>query len=159
MAHRWSMPHRSAGFTLLELMVTIALAAIVLGIGVPSFSSFIAGQRVKTAAAELANTAVLARSEAIKRNANVVISPKVLASGWISGWTITSAGGDVLGDQEALAGLAIAVGVADPATVTYTPSGRPLSAASFSISGGSSDPRCVRIDLSGMPSTRSGACS
>ena len=68
------MQYRSRGFTLIELMVVISIMAVLLGIGVPSFKSFIAGQRVKTAAGDFSLALVFARSEAIKRNADVTVT-------------------------------------------------------------------------------------
>jgi len=69
------VPTRSRGFTLTELMVKVTIAAILLAIGIPSFRSFILGQRVKTASFDTVYTLTLARSEAIKRNSDVVITP------------------------------------------------------------------------------------
>ena len=45
----------SSGFTLIELMVTIAVLAIIVGIAAPSISTQLANQRVKSTTATLAN--------------------------------------------------------------------------------------------------------
>jgi type IV fimbrial biogenesis protein FimT len=58
---------RSTGFTLLELLIVITLAALITAIGVPSFQSTVANQRRTAAVNELALAFNLARSEAIKR--------------------------------------------------------------------------------------------
>ncbi len=57
------------GFTLVELMVTIAVAATLLVIAVPSFRSIINSNRLTTAANTVVNALNVARMEAIKRNA------------------------------------------------------------------------------------------
>lgn len=57
------------GFTLIELMVTLAIAAIVLTIGVPSFQSVIRNNQLTTRINSLVGAINLARSEAIKRDA------------------------------------------------------------------------------------------
>lgn len=74
------------GFTLIELMVTLAVLAIVVTLAVPSFSSFMANQRVKTAAQDLFMAMMYARSEAIKRNGNVYI--KSNSGDWHNGWAV-----------------------------------------------------------------------
>jgi type IV fimbrial biogenesis protein FimT len=74
------------GFTLIELMVTIALAAILLSVAVPSFSQLVAKMRVEGLANNLATDLQLARSEALQRRANVSLS--TLGDG--TGYTITT---------------------------------------------------------------------
>lgn len=64
-----------AGFTLIELMVTIAVLAVILAIGIPSFSAIIQRNRLTTAANELVGTFQTAKMEAIRRNSRVVICP------------------------------------------------------------------------------------
>lgn len=75
------------GFSLVELMVTLTVAAILLGIGIPSFSTLITNQRLGTAASDFLNAINLARSEAIQRSARVDLVP---ADGrnWKSGWVV-----------------------------------------------------------------------
>lgn len=63
------LKHAVAGVTLIELMVTIAVLAVVLGIGVPSFRDLILQNRLTSAANELLSGIAATRSEAIKRNA------------------------------------------------------------------------------------------
>jgi type IV fimbrial biogenesis protein FimT len=60
-----------SGFTLVELLMTIALASILMAIAVPSFNQLVVGSRLTTQANELVAAINLARSEAIKRNANI----------------------------------------------------------------------------------------
>ncbi|MDX1678496.1 GspH/FimT family pseudopilin [Arsukibacterium sp.] len=60
-----------SGFTLVELMVTIAVVAIVATIAVPSFNGLVQGNRLSGATNQLVSAFHLARSEAIKRSQNV----------------------------------------------------------------------------------------
>lgn len=62
---------RARGFTIVELMITIAVAAVLLVIAVPSFNTIINSNRLTTAANNLVNALNTARMEAIKRNASV----------------------------------------------------------------------------------------
>lgn len=157
------MQSRYRGFTLIELMVVVALAAILLGIGVPSFTGFIAGQRLKTAAGDFAMAAVFARSEAIKRNTDVVITAASSgATGWRDGWTVAVAGvgGVLLSTQAAYAGLTFS---GPSSAITYKGTGRLSAAATtMTITGQNGSTRCVAFDLSGMPrstTSTTGACS
>ena len=79
---------RQAGVTVLELMVTIAVAGILLGLAVPSFTSVINGNRITAAANELMAGIQSARLEAIRRNARVVLCRSD------NGLTCTTGGGD-----------------------------------------------------------------
>ncbi len=60
------------GFTLVELMVTIALLAILLALAAPSFSGIIRNNRVRTVADSLQNGLRLAQAEAVRRNRQTV---------------------------------------------------------------------------------------
>lgn len=63
------------GFTLVELMVTVAVLAILLGVAAPSFTSMTRRNRLTAAANELVATLQLAKMEAIRRNSRVVLCP------------------------------------------------------------------------------------
>ena len=85
-------PSRSRGFTLVELTATVAVATIVVAIGVPSLRRAIESRHLDRAVMAMFSTLGLARSEAIKRNAPVVLckSPDGAAcaagGGWEQGW-------------------------------------------------------------------------
>jgi len=153
---------RAQGFTMIELMVVVTIVAVLTALATPSFKDFVLGQRVKNASFDLAGNLLLARSEAIKRNTNVTLAPKDTSVGWVGGWNVTFVTGTVtstLAEQVAYSGLTL-TGPASPASVIYQgTSGRPgAGKASFQLSGGSTT-RCVTVDLSGMTSTKAGACS
>jgi len=67
---RW---RNSCGFTLIELMVAFVVVAVLIGVAVPGFRTFILNGRVTTNTNDLLGELATARSEAIKRNATVVI--------------------------------------------------------------------------------------
>lgn len=66
--------NNNAGFTLVELMVTVAVVAILLTIGIPAFQSTLDKRRLVGAAEQLQADLQYARSEAIKRNVRVYVS-------------------------------------------------------------------------------------
>jgi len=85
--------NRSNGFTLIELMITVALAAIVMTLAVPSFEETIRNNRLTTQANELISALNLARSEAIKRQFTVSVCKSANGaacdgSGWGDGWIV-----------------------------------------------------------------------
>ncbi|WP_436179352.1 GspH/FimT family pseudopilin [Acidovorax sp. LjRoot66] len=63
----------SAGFTAIELMVVVAIVAVLTALAAPSFTPLIERWRVREAAESITASVYLARSEAIKRGGNVVI--------------------------------------------------------------------------------------
>ncbi|WP_020158408.1 GspH/FimT family pseudopilin [Methylobacter marinus] len=84
-----SKPTGNLGVTLIELIVTISIAAILMGIAIPSFTSTIRSNQLTTYANELVASFNLARSEAIKRGVRVSVRRKGSASrNWDSGWDI-----------------------------------------------------------------------
>jgi type IV fimbrial biogenesis protein FimT len=62
------IPFRQAGFTIMELMITVALAAVLLGVGIPSFRAIMANNRLTTSSNDFVSAINFARSEAIARN-------------------------------------------------------------------------------------------
>jgi type IV fimbrial biogenesis protein FimT len=69
-----SVKMKIRGLTLMEVMVTVAIMAILLVLAVPSFNSFLARGRLTGAAEALAQDLQLAKSEALRSNADVTIS-------------------------------------------------------------------------------------
>lgn len=66
-----SAPVRHArGFTVVELMITLAVAAILLVVAVPSFNNMINSHRLTTTTNDLINAINIARMEAVKLNAS-----------------------------------------------------------------------------------------
>ncbi|HKT71406.1 MAG TPA: GspH/FimT family pseudopilin [Steroidobacteraceae bacterium] len=62
---------RARGFTLFELVVTLSIAALILGIGAPSFTEFRRNARLTGIANDFLSAAELARTEAVKRQKKV----------------------------------------------------------------------------------------
>jgi type IV fimbrial biogenesis protein FimT len=91
---------RTFGFTLIELMVTLAVAAILLTVAIPSFRSTVQNNRATGQANDLLSSLNVARSEAVKRGATVSVcissdQAKCTGASWALGWLIWS---DINGD-------------------------------------------------------------
>jgi type IV fimbrial biogenesis protein FimT len=93
---------RQTGFTLMELLFTIAVAAIILSVGVPGFMSFIDNNRAVTHTNDLVTALNLGRSEATRRGSTITVCSSLNgvacsdANDWSTGWVVRSAGGEVL---------------------------------------------------------------
>lgn len=144
------------GFTLVELMVTVAVLGIVLTIAVPNFRAFILGGRMTGYTNDLLSDLAYARSEAVKRAANVTVcasSDGTTCTGgdWQGGWVVRDAAGNVLKLRETLEGTTTLTGAA---TVTFNGNGRmvlPVAAATLTLAPGHPgvDGRQIQIELSG----------
>jgi type IV fimbrial biogenesis protein FimT len=74
------------GFTLIELMVTFAVLAVMLTLAAPSFRAFQRNSELTSAANSLASALASGRAEAMKRQLNVLIRPT--GGDWRNGWTV-----------------------------------------------------------------------
>jgi type IV fimbrial biogenesis protein FimT len=93
---------RQNGITLLELLVTMAIVAVLLATAVPSFRSYVQNQELRGAAGALASDLYYARNAAVDRGARVTVCPGDARSGcrdlpaWEDGWIVF---GDDNGDR------------------------------------------------------------
>lgn len=109
-------PGRSRGLTLIELMIAVAIAAVLMALAAPNFQQAINGNRLSSAAAEVVGGLQLARSQAIRANRRTVLCRSSDAStcdttnaawpGWIV-FTDTDGNGNRNGAEELIAAQAI----------------------------------------------------
>lgn len=158
------------GFTLIELMVTIAVMAVLLGIAIPSFTDVTLGSKLRSQANDLVAGATLARSEAIKRNQTVTFCASangatcVASGGWQQGWIVRSSGGTVIMAHPAVASGFLITGSVH--SITFQPTGVGATQTALTVcratpSMGSQE-RVVTISLTGRTSvtkTTTASCS
>ena len=142
------------GFTLIELIIVVAILGAIATMAVPSLKDMLIATRVRTAASDLFQAVVLARSEAIKRAASVDVVPS--GGDWNNGWSI-QVGGVTLDNHEAPSSTTVAANTSG--NITFRLDGRVstnvrsltlyTTAASSTIQA-----RCVVLDASGRASIR-----
>lgn len=139
----------SKGFSLVELVVVIAILGIMTSIALPSFRDVVASTQVSTDASNLQMTFFRARSEAVKRNTSITID--AVGGDWKNGWEI-SGGIESQGP--------VKTDISGPSSVVYNANGRVAGGSvSFDISSSeTSTERCVTISLSGQPQVKKQGC-
>lgn len=79
--------HRQAAFSMIELMIVLAVAAILMAIAVPNFKQTIDRQKITAASGDLYAAISLTRAEAIRRGTQVNLD--AASKNWADGWAIT----------------------------------------------------------------------
>jgi len=143
------------GFGLIESMVVVAVIIILAGVGIPSLQDMVVNQRMKGITNDLFTDILRARSEAIKRNTSVTMSP---ATNWEKGWRIPSPANNaiLLASHAAVPNVTIT----GPASLTYNATGRVSGATSpkFEVTASNGNKRCITVDLGGRPNVQPKSC-
>lgn len=87
------------GFSLIELMVVIAVVGVLTSLALPAFQQTVANQRVRAAISDLSEDFAMMRIQAVKTGNRVGISAN--AGGWKTGWTIFVDSSSTLGSGAA----------------------------------------------------------
>ncbi|MFV3306621.1 GspH/FimT family pseudopilin [Pseudomonas sp. NY15181] len=160
-----SRPMHSAGFTLIELMVTIVVLAILISVAAPSFTSTIRDSKLTTTSTELQSALQLARSEAVMRHNRVTLCRRNAAgdncengTDWSAGWLIRQSGGDIIKVWQAPSDVAI---TGPNAGVIYQSNGMVSTATSLSVTQPScsgNQKRTLSVALSGLSKIEKADC-
>ncbi len=177
--YMWTQVQR--GFTLVEMLVGVAIVAILLGIAIPSYNEAILNMKLTSYANNLVASALLARSEAIKRNAviSMCVSPTGTAcgaGGWEQGWIVMCRSSDsvncnpvgsgtiVIQSQPATSSGWKITEASTLTTIAFQPTGTGATTATLKVCRASplgSSERQVSISVTGRPSatkTTLGTC-
>lgn len=145
-----SLARTARGFTLIEMMVVVAILAISAGIATPAFRNLIANNRMTGQANDLLSALQLARSEAVTRGRRVSICPSnsgedCTATDWQDGWMVFAEGttgtigafdeatDTILRVYPALGGASSLTEGGDATAVTYRPDGSVAAARTFTL--------------------------
>ncbi|MSR14320.1 MAG: prepilin-type N-terminal cleavage/methylation domain-containing protein [Gammaproteobacteria bacterium] len=131
---------QQTGFTILELMMAVAIAAVVVAIGIPNLMTFVRTDTAVTDVNRLVTGLTLARSEAAGRGVPVVVVP-ISAGDWSTGWLI---GTDLDGDgifpeaddpapYRVFEAITSATFTDSPESVTFLPTGGVDTPVTFSL--------------------------
>jgi type IV fimbrial biogenesis protein FimT len=148
----------AGGFTLVEAMMAITVMAILMAIAVPSFKDASLSSQLRASANDLATSAYLARSEALKRNAVVTLCMSsdgatcATTGGWEQGWIVLS-GSALKAHSAAPTGLRITAG--GVTSLSFQPTAVGATAATFTVCRSTPrvgrEERVVTIDATGRP--------
>ena len=146
------------GFTMVELIITLVVVAVLATLALPSMGNLMVRHRVQDAGSDIFAALIKTRSEALKRNANISLAP-VSGSAWISGWRIPDpvTSGSYLDEHQPLKQVTIAT--TGPNPIIYQSTGRISGGVgpTFIITGsngGYTYRSCVTVDPSGRPYTK-----
>lgn len=163
---------KESGFTLIELMIAVALVAILLATAVPALDDFTNNSRQTGAINDFVSAMHLARNTAITTNSRVTMCPSAGGAnceltGWNSGWIVfrdansngnRDAGETIVTAAVSVDRLTIQSGEF-PQFLMYRPNGRAMTVAVTGNSGefsvcddrGAEHAKVVLVDLSGRP--------
>ena len=153
------------GFTLIELMITLSVLAIILSLAAPSFSTMLQDNRIGALSSELQGAIQLARAEAVKRRTNVIICRRNAAgtacengTNWGAGWLIQQVSGDVIKVWDPATAIAI---TGPNAGVTFRSSGMTTAAGNFSVTVSSctgTQYRTINVSATGTTRLEKAGC-
>ena len=126
-------PSGNVGISIVELVVSLAIVAILATTGVPAFSSFIQSNRLNESSFDMLATINLARTEAVKRRTRVLLCRSAdptlptpscggSANTWTTGWLVF-ASGDSNSTYEAGTDTLLGIGLVDSSNVTVITNG------------------------------------
>lgn len=160
------------GFSLVELMVTVAIAGILLAVGVPSFRTIMQTNKVAAQSRSVVTAFNFARSEAVTRKTTVNVVPSD-GNSWSNGitvWTDADGSGamnnnddEVLQVYQALEESTLVASLGANARITFDRDGFmsfPVEAISFDLQLDNChvDGRTITLNLTGRVAVETSAC-
>ena len=154
------------GFTLLELMTALSIAAVLVAVGAPALTDMTQNQRIKAAADDLQIDLALARSEAVTRATNVTVcttsdNATCTNDGWANGRIVfvdSNANGTIdAGDTDIRHAVAVGHGLTSSASVaggfvTFNARGQVVTPIVIGICKSGLYGRTIDIKSTGHPS-------
>ena len=167
------MNRRQQGFTLVELMITLAVVIVLLAVGIPLFGRILSTNQAAAEVNSLVTALQLARNEAVNRGRPVTLCAGTAACGasWANGWMVYE---DLDSDGTLDAGENILRIWADPPNAAFTTTANALTFSpvgdlsspgalaklglNFSSGSTGTQQRCVLVTVAGQVRQQNGAC-
>ena len=129
----------TAGFTILELMMAIAVAGVLAAVALPSYTNMVKNNCMTTSASSLVTSLQLAKSEAVKRRTTITVAPTknsgdadYSSNEWGEGWTVSDSS-ETIRIVELTCGIGSTTVDGDDTSVTYDSSGFTNTTSTFTI--------------------------
>ncbi len=151
---------REQGFTLVEVMVTVVVLAILLTVAIPGFDNFIRNSRLQGATQDVRAALALARSEAVRLRRSVSVCGDgggacSGGTGWNAGLlVVVDASNEVVRRWDGVANAAVTSSVA---RLSFDSTGSLSTAQSIQVAV-DTEQRCVRLRISGQSFADEGGC-
>jgi len=149
------------GFSLIELMVTLAVAAILLAVGIPGMQSLMEGSRVRNATNEILSDLLYARSQAVNLGIEITVCPLDSSKTCVSDWNLGMSIFIDENDNQKLDATEATIRVANPMSsidklifnngswLSFNPEGVTTKNGTFSYCTNSQDPAGIVLSQSG----------
>jgi type IV fimbrial biogenesis protein FimT len=149
------------GLTLIEVLTVVGVMAIITAVAAPGMRTFGVSQKAKSLSYDLVSDLLTARSESLKRNRTVTVTP--LGDTWASGWSV-AAGATVISQRQPDLGSVTFEGA--PNAISFNNFGRvasPVDPVRMTVKpldpGSDATRRCIELDPSGYARSKLGSCS
>ena len=171
------MKKANLGFTLMEVLVVVAIVGIAAAVGIPSFRTTIQNNRIAAQANDFAFQLAVARSEAVKRGVNTAVCSSAdgatcsTSTDWATGSIVfvnavgaantVDAGDLVLQVFPALQGGSVFTGLAGVDSIQYLPTGFVTAGVQFTLSipdCAGNQVRTITVSPTGRASVARAAC-
>lgn len=178
-------PRQASGFTIIELMITVAVASVLLGLAVPAFTDMIRNTRISNQANAIVGALNYARAETTVRGLPIAICAATNAAlnacvaagegntAWANGWIVFTDRSGVMGvldgtDQVLQTGAPPAMGFSIVNTGSFVRFGvgaTPSTASTFTVAPASpgycasTGNRQIVVGLTGRVNTSKSSCS
>lgn len=159
--------HPDSGFSLIELMVSVSVLAILLLVGVPSFTDMVQRYTAQATASDFHHMLQLARSEAAKSSQTVTLCPSPgrssaatceATSDWSIGWLLKSADNSVIHVARA-PDAAVSLSFSTPVnSIQFDPIGASTSNSMTFTAGSNSYIVCLLSSGKSFTATSAGEC-
>lgn len=149
-------PTGPAGFTLVELLVTLAVVLILLSVAVSSWRWLVSGSRLSSTADLLWTGYRMARTEAVKTTSTMTFKPAT-GTDWNSGWIVTNAAGQIVWRSGTLPTGVVINAPSGVSQVKVLGSGISQQAGAFTVTTDSGH-RSLCLFISGQSYLSDGSC-